>query len=108
MAFTIEFSERARRDLHEIVQYIHRDSPAAATRWRRKLLKRLSVLESMAPSFGLAPENEFTRCEVRQLLFGRYRILYTVRHDVAFILTIRHGAREFASADELDASDTRE
>ncbi len=79
MAFTIEFSERARCDLHEIVQYIHRGSPTAAKRWRQKLLERLSILSSMALSFGLAPENELSRCEVRQLFFGWYRILYRSR-----------------------------
>jgi len=105
MAFTIRFSERARQDVHDIVEYIQQDSPLNATRWRRGLYGKLAVLRSMATSFAFAPENEYARCEVRQLLYGRYRVLYTVREQTAFILTIRHGARQFMSGGEVTEID---
>ena len=105
MAFTIEFSDLAWNDIHDIVEYIQQDSPAAATRWRRKLHEKLRILRTMAASFGMAPENDFARCEVRQLIYGRYRILYTVRNETAFILTIRHGARRFLSGPDIDETE---
>ncbi len=108
MAFTIEFSNRARNDIHDIVKYIQQDSPAAATKWRRKLHAKLRILRTTATSFGMAPENEFTRGDVRHLLFGQYRILYVVRDEMAFILTIRHGARQFMSGTDIDEVDRRQ
>ena len=56
----------------------------------------------MAESFACAPENQDTKIEVRQLLYGRYRILYTVRGSVVFVLTVRHGARQLMTAEELE------
>lgn len=107
MAFTIRFSERARQDVHDVVDCIQQDSPLNATRWRRGLYDKLAILRSMATSFAYAPENEYARCEVRQLLYGRYRVLYTVREQTAFVLTIRHGARQFMRGSELTEIDER-
>lgn len=52
---------------------------------------------------GLAPENRDSREEVRQYLFGRYRVLYTIRERTVFILTIRHGTRRFLPGADIDA-----
>lgn len=46
--------------------------------------------------------NQDTKFEVRQLLYGRYRILYTLRGSVVFVLTVRHGARQFMTTEELE------
>ena len=75
-----------------------------AVRWRHGLEAKLRVLERMPESFTLAPENQDASIEVRQLLYGRYRILYTMRAATAFVLTVRHGARQFMRAEELEAS----
>ena len=72
-----------------------------AVRWRRGLQDQLRRLTYMATSFPLAEENRDAPCEVRQTLFGKYRILDSVQAEVAFVLTIRHGHRLPMSADEL-------
>ncbi len=41
--------------------------------------------------------------EPRQLLHGRYRVPVTIRERNVFELTIRHGARRFMAADEIDS-----
>lgn len=56
----------------------------------------------MPGSFELAPESQDATIEVRQLLYGRYRILYTVRGSTVFVLTVRHGARQFMALEELE------
>ncbi|MCA9027029.1 MAG: type II toxin-antitoxin system RelE/ParE family toxin [Planctomycetaceae bacterium] len=105
MARSVRFSSTARQDVHDIVAYIHQDAPANALRWRRQLYEKLKILRSERVSFALAPENEFARCEVRQFLFGRYRVLYTIREQEVYILTVRHGSRLFMTEEEIDRID---
>jgi hypothetical protein len=45
---------------------------------------------------------------VRQFLFGKYRILYTIRDELTLILTIRHAARLPMSGQEIDSIDRSE
>lgn len=67
--------------------------------------KKLISLTTMPEACGLAPENHHTLCEVRQLLFGQYRILFTIRDHTVFLLSIRHGARKEITGDELDTTE---
>ncbi len=102
MAYTVEFSARANRDIDEIVARIQADAPIRATQWRKKLHMKLQALITFPESGGLAPENEEARTEVRQLIYGWYRALYTIRGATIYILTIRHGARQLMSSEEMD------
>jgi hypothetical protein len=43
--------------------------------------------------------------DMRQMLYGKYRVLFTVRGETVFIITVRHGARLFLTADEIDTID---
>ena len=95
MRYRIELSRRAECDSEEAFLYIRERAPLNAVRWRHGLEAKLRVLERMPASFALAPENQDTTIEVRQLLYGRYRILYTIRGSTVFVLTVRHGARRF-------------
>lgn len=98
-------SRRAERDIEDAFEYIHADAPVNAVRWRRGLEDRLRILERSPEAFGFAPENHDAKALVRQLLYGRYRILYTVRGQAVFVLTVRHGARQFLTAREVDSID---
>lgn len=102
MAYTIEFSNRSRRDLDEIVAYIQADSPIDATRWRQRLQQKMMSLLTMPEACGFAPENTASHHEIRQMLYGHYRVLFTIREQIVFILTIRHGARQFITEEEID------
>ena len=103
MAFIVEFSACARRDVEKIVAYIQADSPVDATRWRQRLQEKMNALRTMPEACGFAPENDKSQHEVRQLLHGRYRVLVTIRKRKVFVLTIRHGARRVMAADEIDS-----
>ena len=103
MAYTVEFSARARRDIDEIVAYIHADSPVHATRWRQRLEQKMQSLRTIPEACGVAPECDASRREVRQLFHGRYRLLFTIEANRVLILTIRHGARQFLGGEKLDS-----
>lgn len=102
MEYRIELSLRAERDIEEAFAYIHSDAPLNAVKWRRGLEAKLELLASMPTIFGAAPENRDSSKEVKQLVYGRYRILYSLEADVVFVLSIRHGARQFMKRDEID------
>ncbi len=73
------------------------------TRWRQRLHEKLRPLITMPSACGLAPEDEFSDREIRQLLVGSYRLLFTVRTDRVLVLTVRHGARRLMARDEIGA-----
>jgi plasmid stabilization system protein ParE len=103
MTYPIEISHRAARDIEEAFDYIRSRAPLNALRWRAGLERRLRVLETSPQAFGFAPENDDAKGDVRQMLYGRYRILYTIRAETVFVLTVRHGARLFLTGEEIGA-----
>lgn len=103
MEFKVELSPCAERDIAVAFDYIRVDSPGNAVKWRRRLEEKLRILERMPHSFGTAPEDNDAQADVRQLIFGQYRVLYTVREQTVFILTIRHGARRFLTDEQIDS-----
>ena len=104
MAYTVEFSERARRDISGIVAYIQADSALSASRWRETLFDKMSVLSVAPKGFGVAPESALVDFTVRQMTYGRYRLLFTVDDDqlIVQLLTVRHSARQFMGRKELE------
>ena len=61
-----------------------------AQRWARELRTAILTQLSLVPKgFPLAPEdNEFSE-EIRQMIVGRYRVLFTVRKHKVHVLHIR-------------------
>lgn len=103
MAFRVELTRRAERDIEEAFEYIHSRATLNAIRWREGLKRRLGTLKTTPEAFGFAPENAAVKADVRQLLFGSYRVLYTVRETTVNILTVRHGARRLMTKEGFDA-----
>ncbi len=101
MAFQVEFSRRAEQDIEEIFDYIHAGAPLNAVRWRRGLEEKLKILRQVPASFAHAAEDRDSPCEVRQIFYGRYRILYTIAGERVQVLTIRDGARLPMTAKEI-------
>ena len=73
----------------EIAEYIAYDNPTAAQNWIEKVFEKVKPLE-ISPEMGRrVPEVE--RDEIREILFGNYRIIYHVSVQKISILTVRHG-----------------
>jgi len=101
MAFQVEFTDEAIRDIESIFEDIHADAPLNAVKWRQGLEKKLHLLTVMAESFGLAKESGYAPGKLQELFFGNFRILYTVRDSVAVVLTIRRGLRRFLKPSDI-------
>ncbi len=53
----------------------------------------------------LAPESAFFKEEIRQLIYGKYRILFTVEGETVFVLRVRHGAQDYLKPEENNTTE---
>ncbi|OGQ88341.1 MAG: plasmid stabilization protein [Deltaproteobacteria bacterium RIFOXYD12_FULL_56_24] len=82
----------------EIAAFISSDNPAAAREWLDKIFAKIALLSS-SPEIGrVVPEIE--RKEIREIIFGNYRIIYRLESVSISILTIRHG-KQLLPVDEI-------
>ena len=87
----LRWSDRARRDLLRIGRYIARDDPAAARLWVERLRNK-AQMASRNPNMGrIVPE--YSRPDLREVVQGRYRIVYKVSEEACTILTVFEGHR---------------
>ncbi len=95
MAYLVNLSARAQRDLAQIYKRIHADDSDGALRWYRGLKQAILSLEEQPNRCPVTPENE----KLRHLLYGNephvYRAIYRVveKQKSVEVLHIRHGAR---------------
>jgi plasmid stabilization system protein ParE len=91
--YRVELTEPAKLEIAEAEDWIDAESPAAAERWIEALYDALDGLQTMPARCPLAPENKNHGEEIRQLIYGRYRVLFTIFPGRVLILHVRHGAR---------------
>lgn len=61
-----------------------------AQRWVRELRTAVSRQLSLIPGgFPLAPENDAFSEEIRQMIVGRYRVLFTIKNRKVHVLHVR-------------------
>ena len=89
--YAIVFEESAQADVRVSYDWGCRVwGKKQAQRWVRELrtaiLRQLSIVPK---GFPLAPENEEFSEEIRQMIVGRYRVLFTIRKDKVHVLHIR-------------------
>ena len=101
MEYSVELTQRAYDELDAIVDYIARQAPEAARRWRDAILRDMETLAYFPLRHGLAPEAQAVGADLHQMMFGVYRILYTVDEKQVTVHGIRHGARRPLRPDEL-------
>ncbi len=82
----------------EIAQYITIDNPSAAIAWVEKVFEKVDLLKS-SPEMGREVP-EISRKEIREIIFGNYRIIYRIEKTRISILTIRHG-KQILPVDEI-------
>ncbi len=73
----------------EIAEFIARDKPSASTKWVETLFDKVQILKSSPKSGRMVPE--INREDVRELIYGNYRVIYRIEKTKISILTLRHG-----------------
>lgn len=82
----------------EIAEYIAQDSPSAATKWVEILFDKVQLLKSSPTCGRIVPETR--REDIRELLYGNYRIIYKIEKLNTSVLTVRHG-KQILPLDEI-------
>ena len=81
--------------IEDILGYIAKDSPAAASRVLDRILEKAESLDMLSERGRVVPE--LARPNVREVLVHSYRVIYEVTPSEVRILALVHGARDFES-----------
>ena len=87
------WSPRSVADLEEIRAYIAADSPAWAELTVRRLVAAVERLRQYPDSGRMVPEQQSP--DVREVVSGKFRIVYRRKPDVVEIATVFRGSRDF-------------
>lgn len=87
----ILFSPSARTQFLAALDYIRRDNPRAATRFRRRAETVLRRLEKFPQSGRLVPE--FPELPYREIVIAPYRFFYRIKGQTVWIIAVWHGAQ---------------
>ncbi|MFH2010098.1 MAG: type II toxin-antitoxin system RelE/ParE family toxin [bacterium] len=87
----LRWSKRAAANLDSIYDYIAQDSEPTAYAFIKALAESAGKLTDFPFLGRFVPESQ--REDVRELLFGEYRIIYRVEADTVWVLTVIHGRR---------------
>lgn len=91
----VNWTFQARKDLKNIFDYISKDSRQYAKLQVVRIKSRTKLLATQ-PFIGIEVP-EISNSEIRQIVEGKYRIIYRVIDNSRIdILTIHHSARDFA------------
>ena len=96
MARDVVWTLRARSDLKLAVAYIATDSPAAARSFGTAVIQAGASLATLSERGRVV--SELADDAVRELLLGRYRIIYEVFTDRIAVLRLIHASRDFETA----------
>ena len=94
----VEWSPLALGRASVIARYIAEDNPGAAERWVNELFDSVERLADFPQSGRIVPEVGVRR--IRELIFGAYRVIYSVKDKVES-LTVRRGSQRL-DASEID------
>lgn len=88
----IRLTDSAWEDLDSITDYIAQDSLRYAQEFGNDIFKRIEQLKEFPKSGRIVPE--FRNEEMRELIMGKYRIVYRLySSNVIIILRIIHGSK---------------
>ena len=87
------WSPEALADVEEIRAYIALDSRSYADLTAQRIMAAVERLKTFPDSGRMVPERQSP--EVREVIAGRFRIVYRRRPHVVEIVTVFRGSREF-------------
>jgi plasmid stabilization system protein ParE len=105
MNFRVHATAAALEEVVAIGEWItSQGAPEAAERWVASMMQALRSLSAMPERCSVAPESAEFEPEIRHLVIGDYRVLFSVRGREVFIIHVRHGRRRGATLSELAAA----
>jgi len=92
LSYRILITLNAQKNLEEIVSYLKQESKNRAYAWLKRVQERIQSLQTNPRRCRQVPEYSGDK-EIRELLFGAYRIIFEMSSDEIFVLYVYHGAR---------------
>lgn len=89
------WSPRSVADVEEIRAYIEADAPAWADLTVRRLVAAVERLRQFPDSGRMVPERQSP--ELREVVSGKFRIVYRRRPGTVEIATVLRGSRDFSA-----------
>jgi addiction module RelE/StbE family toxin len=87
----INWTSQALQDLELIADFIGRDTSSFAQIIVDRVFESVERLEDFPRSGRIVPE--INQENIREIIWGSYRIVYLLRQEEVFILTVFHGSR---------------
>jgi len=91
--YRVVWDARAKESLRAITLYIKEESPVAAKKVRKELLRLTASLKKMPERFSIEPYLENKGNEYRSVAKWSYKIIYRVGEEEVRILEIVHTRR---------------
>jgi plasmid stabilization system protein ParE len=88
----IEWTRSALRDARDLRDYIARDSQAYADRFVERTIEAVEKAARFPRIGRRVPEADDDA--IREILYGKYRIVYRIEPDRILVLMVIHGARD--------------
>ncbi|MCK5147318.1 type II toxin-antitoxin system RelE/ParE family toxin [bacterium] len=96
MDYKIKWSPSAASHLEQICEFIAQDSKAYARVFAQKLLTIVENIPLFPKAGRIVPE--YYDDNLREHIYGNYRIVYRIESDAVEIIAICHGARPVEQA----------
>jgi len=91
----VEWSDFARDDLDDLVEYISRDSAFYARQFGEKVVLATRRLGDFPESGRRIPEADDDN--LREIIVQGYRVMYRFEADIVLILAVMHGSRDVSN-----------
>jgi plasmid stabilization system protein ParE len=101
MSFVIDMRPAALADLNNIQGSLSAYSEQTADRTYALIKDGILSLEDFPRRFALAPESSRATIEIRHLVIGNYRVIYTIAYEAVRVLRIVHAAQKPLDPKEL-------
>ena len=89
--FKVHISPTVEDEIEHYVHEIAKDSINNALKWYGGILAKISTLNKSPARCPYANEMAFHDYEIRNLIFGNYRILFHIKGQTVQVLHVKHG-----------------
>lgn len=96
----IVWTKLALEDIIDIEEYIAKNSKLYAQLTIENFFKRVKMLINFPQAGRVVPE--INKTKIRELIEGNYRIVYTTKAKIVYILRVHHSARLLTKAIRLN------
>ena len=92
--FKVDIPPNVENEIEHYVDVIAQDDVTAALNWYRGIEAQIYKLDQNPKRCPIAFESRFQEYEIRNLLFGNYRVLFRIENKTVQILHVKHGRME--------------